>query len=171
MLATEETVVRRTDPRPSQHLRFSSYDSRHPLTAGTADWSLSPDLVEDTQTGERGWLRDALTALDDIRRGIEVDGPIPTDEALTAAVALLRALAGTVDSVPGVVDDPARAVGVEFAGVGRNRVLFVVEKDGSASYNEFIAGRSAWGRFPRWQLMMEAIGWRGLERAGVVPSS
>lgn len=46
--------------------------------------------VEDTPAGESGWLRDALTALDEIRRGIEVDGPIPTEEALTAAIALLR---------------------------------------------------------------------------------
>lgn len=165
-------MVRRTVPRPLQRVRSSSYDFRSPLAADTADWSLSPDdIVEEAPPGERGWLRDALSALEEIRRGIEVDGPIPTDEALTAAAALLGALAGTVDSVPGVVDDPAEAVGVEFVGVGRNRVLFVVEKDGSASYNEFIAGRSAWGRFPKWELMMEAIGWRGLERAGVVPSS
>lgn len=113
------------------------------------------------------WLDEALREIEDIRSGVEVDGPPPTSEALRGAVELLSTLARSVGSVPGVVDDPSEAVGVEFAGIGRNRVLFVIEKDGSASYNEFIGGQSAWARFPGWRRMMDAIGWRALERAGV----
>lgn len=114
-----------------------------------------------------GWLSDALRALDEIRNGFEVDGQAPTAVALTGAEGLLRSLAGSVASEPGVVADPFAAIGVEFIGPGGDRVLFVVEGDGSSSYVEVIGEDSAQGHFSNWIAMMDAIGLRGLTRAGI----
>ena len=117
--------------------------------------------------GPASWLGDALRELDGLGKEIKVDGRPPTAAARREARALLRRLAASVTAAPEVMDDPFEAVAVEFCGAGRNRVLFVLERDGSASTNQYIDGRSADGRFENWQEMMEAVGWQGLRRAGL----
>lgn len=114
------------------------------------------------------WLPQALEELDEVRRGFEVNGPLPTETALREADALLRYLATRVASAPGVSDDPFEAVGIEFYGSGRNRILFVIERDGAATYLESIEDQSGRARFREWRSMVDAIGLRGLERAGIV---
>lgn len=114
------------------------------------------------------WLPQALEELDEVRRGFEVDGPLPTETALREADALLRHLATRVASAPGVSDDPFEAVGIEFYGAGRNRILFVIERDGAATYLESIEDQSGRARFREWRSMVDAIGLRGLERAGIL---
>lgn len=113
------------------------------------------------------WLDEALRDLDDIRRGSEVDRPIPTRMVFGEAEALLRRLGSTILDPPGVMGDSLAAVGIEFIAESGNRVLFVIESDGSASYLEFIAGEFSRARFSTWPHMVDAVGWRGLERAGV----
>lgn len=121
----------------------------------------------DAVTVTDGWLGDALRTLDEIRNGFEVDGQAPTAKALAGAESLLRRLAGSVASEPGVVADPFAAIGVEFIGPRGDRVLFVIEGDGSSSYVEVIGEDSAQGHFSNWMAMMDAIGLRGLTRAGI----
>lgn len=117
------------------------------------------------------WLAQALKELAEVRRGAEMDGPIPTEVAGREADALLRYLAARVASAPGVSDDPFEAVGVEFYGAGQNRVLFVIERDSAATYLESIEEESGRARFPEWKTMMDAIGLRGLQRAGIPVSA
>ena len=129
------------------------------------DTSTRPAAEAGTVTD--GWLGDALRTLDEIRNGFEVDGQAPTAKALAGAEGLLKRLAGSVASEPGVVADPFAAIGVEFIGPRGDRVLFVIEGDGSSSYVEVIGEDSAQGHFSNWMAMMDAIGRRGLTRAGI----
>lgn len=133
---------------------------------GGLDRSIRPRAADASSVPD-GWLDDALRTLDEIRNGFEVDGQVPTAEALAGAEALLRRLADSVVSEPGIVADSFAAVGVEFIGPGGDRVLFVVERDGSSSYVEVIGDDSAQGHFSNWMAMMDAVGLRGLARAGI----
>ena len=136
----------------------------HPPCEGVARVSLS--RREESVPGG-GWLPEALDDLNEIRQGVEVDGPRPTPTAVREARDLLKRLAEVVLDAPGVVDDPAEAVGIDLYGVSGSRLLFVIEKDGQTSYYELMDGYSSRGRFPNWRRMMDAIGRRGIERAGV----
>lgn len=141
----------------------------HPIPEGAsfgALWPLTQVLDSPGHDDPAPWLGDALHELDDIGQGIEVDGPPPTAIALREARALIERLAAAVTEAPDVADDPFEAVAVEFCGPGPNRVLFVIERDGAASYFEHIGGRSGDGRFENWAAMMDALGWQGLRRAG-----
>lgn len=142
--------------------------------ANLAPWGVV-HAVEESEPRAAGttmapWLPQALEELDEVRRGFEVEGPLPTETAVREADALLRYLATRVASTPGVSDDPFEAVGIEFYGAGRNRVLFVIERDGAATYLESIEDKSGRARFREWRSMVDAIGLRGLERAGVLAS-
>lgn len=117
--------------------------------------------------GSASWLGDALRELDGLGKEIEVDGRPPTAAAKREARALLRRLSASVTTAPEVMDDPFEAVAVEFCYAGRDRVLFVVERDGSARTDQYIDGRSADGRFENRQEVMEAVGWQGQRRAGL----
>lgn len=134
-----------------------------------AQWSFTQAWDSLPHDGLAPWLDDALRELDDIGEGMEMDGPPPTAMARREARALIHRLAISVSNPPDVGDDPFEAVAVEFCGPNRNRVLFVVERDGAASYFEHIGGRSGDGRFENWKEMMEALGWQGLRRAGFSP--
>ena len=127
----------------------------------------STAAVRRDSPGLAPWLDEALRDLDDIRRGSEWDRPIPTRVVTGEAAALLRRLGSTIPDPPSVVGESLDAVGIEFIAESGNRVRFVIESDGSASYLEYISGEFSRWRFPPWPQMMDVIGWRGLERAGV----
>ena len=99
--------------------------------------------------------------------GVDVDGPQLSSEAVGEARSLLRHLAGWVDDAPAVDDDADGGVGIEFYGRKGRRLLLIVESDGSAIYQELIAGKVVTERFADWRQLLEAFGREAFRRVGV----
>ena len=116
---------------------------------------------------QKSWLDSALEELDEIARGIEVDGPKPDAEVVAAARKSLRNLSELVASPPAVDDDGTGGIGIEFAGKERDRILFIIETPQSFAYYELIGGRSTRARSTNWKDLMTAIGVSGIQRAGI----
>ena len=116
---------------------------------------------------ERSWLPEALRELDEVAGGIDVDGPHPSGQAVAEARSLLRDLAGWVDDAPAVDDDADGGVGIEFYGPKGRRLLLIVASDGSAVYQELIAGRVVTEEFADWRQLLEAFGREAFQRVGL----
>lgn len=114
-----------------------------------------------------GWLGNALARLDEIAAGFEVDGPIPDETVVSISGDFLRDLARRVATDPGIDDDGLGGVSVEFVGRDRDRVLFVIEHDRSASYHENIGDEGASRGYDDWRGMMRGIGDSWLDRGGM----
>lgn len=113
------------------------------------------------------WLREALRELADIGRGVELDGPIPSVVALREARELLIFLAQRVDQAPCVTEVPTQAVGIEFYGRPRGRVMCVVKADGTTVCLNSVDGNSRYASFENWRDMMDEQGEQMLSRLGV----
>lgn len=113
------------------------------------------------------WLHQALQDLEEIGRGHEADEPVPSSTALSEARGLLVFLARHVDRAPCVTDLPTRAVGIEFYGRPKGRVICVVKADGSAVCSGLANGQSRYASFATWREMMSQDGRTLLRRLGV----
>ena len=113
------------------------------------------------------WLREALRELAEIGEGVEVEGPTPSAEIVAEARALLRRLAEWADDAPAVDDDADGGVSVEFYGRKGCRLLLIVESDGSAVYQELVAGRVTTQGFASWRQLLETCGLAAFRRTGV----
>ena len=98
---------------------------------------------------------------------MEVDGPTPSGEVVAEARSLLRQLASWADDAPAVDDDADGGVSVEFYGRKGCRLLLIVESDGSAIYQELVAGEVVTERFATWRQLLEAFGRPAFRRVGV----
>ena len=116
---------------------------------------------------EARWLPQALRELEEVGEGVEVDGPTPSGEVVAEARSLLRQLASWADDAPAVDDDADGGVSVEFYGRKGCRLLLIVESDGSAIYQELVAGEVVTERFATWRQLLEAFGRPALRRVGV----
>ena len=113
------------------------------------------------------WLREALRELAEIGEGVEVEGPTPSAEVVAEARALLRHLAEWADGAPAVDDDADGGVSVEFYGRKGCRLLLIVESDGSAVYQELVAGRVTSQGFTSWRQLLKTRGRAAFRRTGV----
>lgn len=127
-------------------------------------WSPGPSPSGPT---ERSWLPEALRELDEVADGVDVDGPQLSRRAVAEARSLLGHLAEWVDDAPAVDDDADGGVGFEFYGPKGCRLLLIVESDGSAIYQELIAGKVVTERFADWQQLLEACGRGAFQRVGI----
>ena len=127
-------------------------------------WSLR---LPPSRPAEGAWLAEALRELDEVADGVDVDGPQPSREVVAEARSLLRHLAGWVDGAPAVDDDADGGVGIEFYGPEGRRLLLIVEADGSAIYQELIAGDVLTERFEDWRQLLGTFGRAGFQRVGV----
>lgn len=127
-------------------------------------WSPRPSPSGPT---ERSWLPEALRELDEVANGIDMDGPQLSSEVVAEARSLLRHLAGWVDGAPAVDDDADGGVGIEFHGPEGRRLLLIVESDGSAIYQELIAGDVLTERFEDWRQLLGTFGRAAFQRVGV----
>ena len=96
-----------------------------------------------------------------------MDGPQLSSEVVAEARSLLRHLAGWVDGAPAVDDDADGGVGIEFHGPEGRRLLLIVESDGSAIYQELIAGDVLTERFEDWRQLLGTFGRAAFQRVGV----
>lgn len=113
------------------------------------------------------WIRQVLQGLEELRQSEEHDGPPPSPVALAQAQELLVFLANHVNEAPCVTELPTRAVGIEFYGRPKGRVMCVVRADGSASCSGLIQGQSRYASFETWRDMMGQDGGILLRRLGV----
>lgn len=115
--------------------------------------------------------KEAFEDLDEVARGVELDGPIPEAAAVEASRRLLSRLAAPRLAAPLVGEVSGRGVGIEFPGTGTGtRLSFVVENDGSIAYYELISGRRSRGRFPEVSAALAAVWPSAFVRAGLVPT-
>lgn len=145
--AVSTAVLHRASPSPRREGRSSS--------------------VPPSGSTERSWLPEALRELDEVAGGVDVDGPPPSGEVVAEARSLLRHLAGWVDGAPAVDDDAAGGVSIEFYGPKGCRLLLIVESDGSAIYQELIAGEVVTEKFADRRQLLEAFGRDAFRRIGV----
>ena len=121
----------------------------------------------------RCWLDSALEELDEVARGIEVDGPTPGAEVVAAARKCLRSLSELFASPPGVNDDGTGGIGIEFAGEEGGRILFIIETPRSFACYQLVGGRSTSAQSTSWTQLLRAIGITGSrdlpERRGSAP--
>ena len=96
-----------------------------------------------------------------------MEGPTPSAEVVAEGRALLRHLAEWVDGAPAVDDDADGGVSVEFYGRKGCRLLLIVESDGSAVYQELVAGRVTSQEFANWRQLLDARGRAAFRRTGV----
>ena len=96
-----------------------------------------------------------------------MEGPTPSAEVVAEVRALLRHLAEWVDGAPAVDDDADGGVSVEFYGRKGCRLLLIVESDGSAVYQELIAGEVFAQRFEDWRQVFARFGRAAFQRVGV----
>ena len=114
--------------------------------------------------------KEAFEDLDEVARGVELDGPIPEAAAIEASRALLSRLATPRLRAPLVDEVSGRGVGIEFPGTGTGtRLSFVVENDGSIAYYELISGRRSRSRFPEVSAALATVWPSAFVRAGLVP--
>lgn len=115
--------------------------------------------------------KEAFEDLDEVARGVELDGPIPEAEAVEASRTLLSRLAAPRLRAPLVDEVSGRGVGIEFPGTATGtRLSFVVETDGSIAYYELISGRRSRSRFPEVSAALAAVWPSAFIRAGLVPT-
>ena len=112
-----------------------------------------------------GWLGEALESLDEIATGFEVDGPVPDETVVSTFRNFLRDLAARVETEPGIDHDGLGGVSVEFVGRDGDRVLFIIERDLSASYHEYIHKEATSRGYDDWPQMMRGIGDAWLDRS------
>ena len=105
-----------------------------------------------------GWLGDALECLEEIAAGFEVDGPVPGETVVSTSRDFLRDLARRVATEPGIDDDGHGGVGVEFVGRDGDRVLFIIERDLSASCHEYIHEEATSRGYDDWPQIMGDVG-------------
>ena len=96
-----------------------------------------------------------------------MEGPTPSAEVVAEARALLRRLAERADGGPAVNDDADGGVSIEFYGSKGCRLLLIVESDGSATYQELVAGRVTSQGFTSWRQLLETSGPTAFRRTGV----
>ena len=96
-----------------------------------------------------------------------MEGPTPSAEVVAEARALLRHLAEWADGAPAVDDDADGGVSVEFYGRKGCRLLLIVESDGSATYQELVAGSVTSQDFTNWRQLLETCGRAAFRRTGV----
>lgn len=114
--------------------------------------------------------KEAFDDLDEIARGVELDGPIPGKTTLDASRRLLSELASDGMRAPLVDELPGRGVAIEFPGEGeRTRLTFVIQDDGSIAYYELIGGHRWRGRFPGLSSLMSVVWPSSFRRAGLIP--
>ncbi|MCY4628448.1 MAG: hypothetical protein OXE58_12910 [Acidobacteria bacterium] len=130
---------------------MSRVSDRSETTPRRDPWSLR---LPPSRPAEGAWLAEALRELDEVAGGVDVDGPQPSREVVAEARSLLRHLAGWVDGAPAVDDDADGGVGIEFYGPEGRRLLLIVEADGSAIYQELIAGDVLTERFEDWRQLL-----------------
>lgn len=116
--------------------------------------------------------KDAFDDLDEVARGVDLDGPIPADEALSASRRLLTLLTSSRMQPPLVDEFPGHGVAIEFPGSGpRTRLTFVIQDDGSVAYYELIDGSRWRGRFPDISSLLAIVWPRSFHAAGLLPRS
>ena len=142
----------------------SRVSDRSETTPRRDPWSLR---LPPSRPAEGAWLAEALRELDEVAGGVDVDGPQPSREVVAEARSLLRHLAGWVDGAPAVDDDADGGVGIEFYGPEGRRLLLIVEADGSAIYQELIAGDVLTERFEDWRQLLGTFGRAAFQRVGV----
>ena len=113
------------------------------------------------------WLDDALRDLKEVAAGIEVEGPIPNHAVIVAAKDFLVSLSPRIATAPGVDHDGSGGVGVEFVGQNGDRILFIIENDGTASRHEYIEGKGKSMRYDTWPRMLQDISDMWLRRANI----
>lgn len=114
--------------------------------------------------------REAFEDLDEVARGVEVDGPIPEAAAIEASREFLSRLASPRLRTPLVGEVSGRGVCIEFPGTGTGtRLSFVVENDGSIAYYELNSGRRRRRRFPEVSAVLSVVWPSAFVRAGLVP--
>lgn len=113
--------------------------------------------------------REAFEDLDEVARGVEVDGPIPEAAAIEASREFLSRLASPRLRTPLVGEVSGRGVCIEFPKIGTDtRLSFVVENDGSIAYYELISGRRSRSRFPEVSAVLSVVWPSAFVRAGLV---
>ena len=163
---------RRLQARPTDRARPGTVRSRgaQAVSAGSAiapRRTRSLPRVSPSDPADARWLPEALRELEEVGEGVEVDGPTPSSKAVAEARSLLRHLAGWADDAPAVDDDADGGVSVEFYGRKGCRLLLIVESDGSAIYQELVAGEVVTERFATWRQLLEAFGRPAFRRVGV----
>lgn len=113
------------------------------------------------------WLGEALRDLEEVAAGIEVDGPIPNRAVIVAARDFLVSLSPRIAADPGVDHDGSGGVGVEFVGQDGDRVLFIIKKDVTVFYHEYIEGKGKSRRYDTWSRMIQDINDSWLRRAKI----
>ena len=116
---------------------------------------------------------EAFSDLDEIARGIELDGPVPSKPSLGTAKRFLSVFAARGVGAPVVGEVTGRGVSIEFPGefpgTGEGtRLTFVIENDGSITYHELIEGRRRRGRFPDLSSLLPVVWPSSFHRSGLL---
>ena len=112
---------------------------------------------------------EAFSDLDEIARGVELDGPAPSKPSLETAKRFLSVFAAREVGAPVVGEVTGRGVSIEFPGTGeRTRLTFVIEGDGSITYHELIEGRRRRGRFPDLSSLLPVVWPSSFHRSGLL---
>ena len=154
--------------------------ARHHLSRIEWGFVASPQYLRPATSAERvaeprskvlpaSW-EEAFADLDELARGIDLDGPIPGKTTLEVSRRLLSQLAHKGMRVPLVDELPGCGVAIEFPGEGEHtRLTFVIKDDGSIAYYELIDGHRWRGRFPGVHSLMPIVWPSSFQRAGLIP--
>lgn len=160
-----------------ESLRVVSPQYESPDLIGRPVIGIRPDpLVHGVSTGSVATREESRVAwdesfsdLDEIARGVELDGPVPSKPSLGTAKRFLSVFAARGLRAPVVGEVTGRGVSIEFPGTGaRTRLTFVIEGDGSITYYELIEGRRWRGRFPNLSSMLPVVWPSSFHRSGLL---
>ncbi len=168
----------RWNPHPIESLCVVSPQYESPDLIGRAVIGLRPDApVQGGSAGpvvareeSRAAWDESFSDLDEIARGVELDGPVPSKPSLGTAKQFLSLFAARGLRAPVVGEVTGRGVSIEFPGTGaRTRLTFVIEGDGSITYHELIEGRRWRGRFPDLSSLLPVVWPSSFHRSRLLP--